>query len=174
MHPVSPFLFLAFCVPVMAATPRPVDSSRYDGLWKASPFTSPKAVVPKPLDTNPFEGYSLLGVSNIGDDRFRVTLVEKNSPDARIQVDSGSASKRGFRIIQVNPRDGQPLATTVVMAIGSQTGTVRFDERFLAPAQVQRDAPKEAAPNPPAIRPPRSRVMAPGSKTTPTEVNPGH
>ena len=140
------FLLLALAGLASADLPKKVPLTRYSGLWINSPFTS------KPLDTgpgatvNPLDDYALIGVSPIGGNGYRVTLINKKKPDERITVDSDSA-KTGFKILEVVRKSGDPLGTVVRMSSGSMTGTVSFDQKLLTltPAAAPA-APPGAAP----------------------------
>ncbi len=171
------FLLLALAGLASADLPKKVPLTRYSGLWVNSPFTS------KPPDTgpgaliNPLDDYALIGVSPIGGNGYRVTLINKKKPEERITVDSDSA-KTGFKILEVVRKSGDPLGTVVRMSSGSMTGTVSFDQKLLtltpaaAPAAAQGQPPGQPAqagqpgqqppqPGQANLRQPRARVVPP-------------
>lgn len=168
-------LILALLGPVAAEVPRKPVLSKYQDLWKDSPFTA------KPVGTaapayNPLQDYVLLGVSPI-QEGYRVTMINRKRPnDERIIVESHRPAE-GFQIKEVTHREGEPLATTVRLQRGSSSGTIAFEEKFLTlkpppaapqPANGQRGNPRTTAtpnpgqaPEPP--RPPRRRIVQPGT-----------
>lgn len=160
-------LLLALVGIASAGMPETATLARYKDLWLNSPFTSPPAGdEPKP-ETDPFKDYALIGVSPIGDGSYRVTLINRLSPDERITVDSGKTHTR-FSILGVDRTTGNPLDTAVRLKDGTRTGTVRFDEKFLVPVAAK-PAAKVASPptlqsgQPAAARArgPRPRVVQP-------------
>lgn len=172
--PACFFLLLALVGMAQADVPKKVTANRYQSLWLNSPFTSK----PPPADPvqveNPLGDYALLGVSSIGDKgETRVTLINKKTPDERVTVDTG-ATVKGFKILNVTRKKGDPLGTVVEMMSGPHKGTVSFDEKLLAisapkvapPPQVGQP-PQPGLPQPqpqpgtPVQRQPRPRVVPP-------------
>lgn len=153
--PACFFLMMALIGMTHADVPKKAALNRYQGLWLNSPFTSkPPPIEPGPVN-NPLDDYALLGVSSIGEKgETRVTLINKKLPDERITVDTG-ATVKGFKIVNVTRKTGNPLGTVVEMMSGSQKGTVSFDEKLLTLA-----APKVATP-PAAGVPPQPGVPQP-------------
>jgi hypothetical protein len=128
-HRVLLLASLALAGAAAAETPKKAPLSKYTRLWTDSPFTT-KPI--KPDDTpevNILDDYALVGVSPIADG-FRVTLMNKKTPDERIYVESGKTVE-GFKILEVVKKAGDPLGTVVRMMSGSMTGTVAFDEKLL-------------------------------------------
>lgn len=129
----------------VADAPKKAPISRYTKLWLDSPFTTkPPPAGPAAIE-NPLEDYALIGVSSLGGDKYRATMLNKKKPDApRIYLESGTESG-GFKLIKVNRKNGNPLATTIQVQSGSATGTVSVDEKLLTLATPQ---PAKAAQNP--------------------------
>ena len=137
--------------------------ARYASLWANSPFTSkPPPPVAGPL-VNPLDDYALIGVSPIGVNGYRITLINKKQPDQRITVDSGS-TKTDFKILEVIRKSGDPLGTTVRMTSGSMTGIVSFDESLLTLVKAQQGNPGNLQPTTPTIIPPIAQPQAPPSQ----------
>lgn len=167
------FWLLALTGLAEAALPKKAPISRYTSLWTNSPFTSKPPPPEAGPENNPLDDYALIGVSPItGNDRYRVTLINKKKPDERITVDSDETVS-GFKILGVTRKSGNPLGTVVRMSSGTTTGTVAFDEKLLtvvaakppaqvAPPQVPGQPPQPAPPGQaqPA-RQPRPRVVPP-------------
>jgi hypothetical protein len=165
-----------------ADLPRKMPLQSYSSLWGNSPFTS-KPLPPPPGETpNPLEDYALIGVSPIGGNKYRVTLINKKQPDERIMVFSDGKNS-DFKILSVTRKAGDPLGTVVSLQSGSVTGTVSYDEKLLtltppaaAPPQPQPGQPpipgQPPQPNAVQVRQPRPRVVPPPTPTTPQQVQP--
>src|SRR5688572_21238865 len=105
--PILPaFLFLALIGVAAADVPKKASPGKYSSLYTNSPFTS-KPIVENGREENPLDDYALLGVSPIGGNRYRVTLISKKKPDERITVDSDDP-KSGFKIREVIRKPGDP------------------------------------------------------------------
>lgn len=120
---------LALTGVALAETPKKAPLSKYTRLWTDSPFTTKPVIDDNKVEVNPLEDYALVGVSPIADG-FRVTLMNKKTPDERIYVESGKTVE-GFKILEVVKKAGDPLGTVVRMMSGTMTGTVAFDEKLL-------------------------------------------
>jgi hypothetical protein len=146
--PAITFLFSTLAVAGMALgdVPKKPPLNSYSKLWTDSPFTTkpppPEVAGPE----NPLSDYGLIGVSPIGGDNYRVTILNKKSPDEpRIYLETGR-EVAGFKLLKVNRKHGDPLATTVQVQTGSSTGTISVDEKLLTLATPP--PPKVAAPAP--------------------------
>lgn len=153
----------------LADVPRAAPVSRYSKLWTDSPFTTP----PPPPDPtgpeNPMTDYALIGVSPLGNDKYRATILNKKKPDEpRIYLETGREIS-GFKLVSVKRRNGDPLATTVQVQAGSRTGTISVDEKVLTLAAPP--APKQVAPQPgqqiPGQPPGQANPMQPGQGRQP-------
>jgi len=151
-------LTLALTGAVAADLPKKAPLTKYSRLWTDSPFTSK----PPPADptevANPLEDYSLAGVSPVTGG-YRVTLLNKKKPEERIIVET-DRPRDGFKILSVTRKPGDPLGTVVRMSSGSVTGTVAFEEKFLALAQPAPAQPKQQLP--PGVAPGQVPQVQPG------------
>lgn len=191
------FLLLALAGAALADVPKKAPSTKYSGLWTNSPFTSKPPPAEAGPENNPLDDYVLLGVSSLGTKNYRVTMINKKKPDEpRIYVETNRDSK-GFKILGVTRKEGDPTGTVVRMQSGSMTGTVSYDKKLLtiaAPAAPRGNglqqgqagqAPPGGAPNavpgqvqpganpPVAGRQPRPRVVPPPNPATGGQVQPG-
>ncbi len=149
------FLLLALCGVAAAEAPKKVPLSRYSRLWSDSPFTSkPPPGADAPV-VNPLDDYALIGVSPISNTAYRVTMINKKSPDDRITVDSDNP-KANFKVLEVIRKAGSPLGTIVRMSSGAMTGSIAFDESLLTLAAAP--APQ----NPPGGNPQPPQPQNPG------------
>lgn len=174
-------LGLALCGVAAADVPKKVPETRYASLWMNSPFTSKPPPPESAPESNPLEDYALLGVSPIGEGRFRVTVISKKSPEERIYVESDKENKQNLKILNINKKPGDPLGTTVKMSSGSKTGTLEFDEKLLtlAPPAAATRQPNQPGQPGMAVQPGQP-VVNPGQPGQPvqagqqqTQVQPG-
>ena len=153
MKPISCIVLLTLSFSVWAAAdlPKKAPYSKYVNLVQNSPFTS-KPPPPGPVElSDPLEDYVLSGVSPIAGG-YRVTLLNKKSPEERISISSDEVNpKHGFKILEVKRKSGDPLGTTVRLSSGSVTGTVAFDEKMLTLAAAPVARPQPNAQHPGAV-----------------------
>jgi len=167
-----------------ADLPTKAPNSKYADLWTNSPFTSKPPPPPPGEVISPFEDYALLGVSPVGNG-YRVTLMNRKDPEARILVETSRPdAEHGFKITAVNRKPGDPLGTSVVLNKGGNSGTVVFDSALLtlkappAPAPPQNPAagipglPNQPGGQPPGQRVPRPRVVPPPAPAAAPGANP--
>lgn len=191
------FLLLALASMTLADVPKKAPSTKYAGLWTNSPFTSKPPPAEAGPEENPLDDYVLLGVSSLGTKNYRVTMINKKKPeDPRIYVETNRDSK-GFKILGVTRKEGDPTGTVVSMQSGSMTGTVSYDDKLLtlaAPAAPRGNPQPPGQPGqpllggqnaipgqvqPPGVRQPRPRVVPPppapaaGGQVQPGQVQPG-
>lgn len=145
-----------------ADVPKKQPLQKYSILWNNSPFTSKPIITGGPVEVDPFIDYALIGVAPIVGG-YRVTMMNKKSPETRITVDSDNP-KSTFKIVRVNRKMGDPLGTTVTMTSGSQTGTVSYDDKLLTLA-VAKVAPAANGqpPQPGQINQPGQPPQGPGN-----------
>lgn len=175
--PLISLLFTALTGVAFSDVPKKLPLSTYGTLWNNSPFTTKPPPATAGPENNPLDDYALLGVSPIGEGKYRVTLINKKKPEDRIMVYSDSTTSE-FKILGVTKKAGDPTGTVVSMQSGSMTGTVRFDEKLLTiaapkPNMVQPGQPPQPGqpvpqPMPGDVRQPRPRVVPP-----PTPGQPG-
>ncbi len=181
LNPV--FLFLALLGVASADLPKKAPIQKYSGLWTNSPFTAKPPPPEAGPENNPLDDYALIGVSSLGLKNYLVTLINKKKPEEpRIYVETNRDSK-GFKILKVTRKPGDPLGTVVLMQSGSMTGTVSYDQKLLT---LTAAAAKPAAPQPgqppqggPQLQPgepqrmPRPRVVPPPTPGANGQIQPG-
>ena len=180
----SIFLLLTLVGVASADLPKKAPITKYTGLWTNSPFTAKPIVVDPGEPNNPLDEYALIGVSSLGLKNYLVTLINKKKPDEpRIYVETNRDSK-GFKILKVTRKQGDPLGTVVLMQSGSMTGTVSYDQKLLTltpPAVAKPNVPQAGLvpPGGPQLPPgepqrqPRPRVVPPPTPTAGGQVLPG-
>lgn len=145
LNPIS-FLALSLIIPgsaTLAALPGTRDTDTR-GLVENSPFTS-KPQVHKPTAASPLESYTLIGVSPVSPDGFRVTLGLRDNPAERITIESGAETGR-FEILGVNREANHPARTSVTLRAEGHTGTITFDPAILKPVGTPAPKPQSTAP----------------------------
>lgn len=168
------FLLLALVGMASAGLPNKPPITKYNLLWTNSPFTS-KPPLPEPgPENNPLDDYALIGVSSLGTSNYRVTLINKKKPDEpRIYVETNRDSK-GFKIIKVTRKEGDPLGTVVTMQSGTMTGTVSYEEKLLTLTAVAPKAAPPPVPGGPQLIPGQQRPVPGGPQVIPgQQVVPG-
>ena len=179
----SVFLLLALVGVASADVPTKPSLQKYSGLWTNSPFTAKPPPPEAGPENNPLDDYALIGVSSLGVKNYLVTLINKKKPDEpRIYVETHRDSK-GFKIIKVTRKAGDPLGTVVLMQSGSMTGTVSYDQKLLTltpaaakPAAPQPGQPPQGAPQVAPGEPqrqPRPRVVPPPTPGANGQIQPG-
>jgi len=172
--PATSFLLLAFAGVATADTPRKEPLQSYSVLWNNSPFTSKPPPPEQGPVSNPLDDYALIGVSPIGGKNYRVTMINKKTPEERIMIYSDRKGSE-FEILEVIRKAGDPLGTEVKMKNGSSTGTVTYEEKLLTlvapaaakpPVQPQIPGLPPGVPGQPLVQPgqvrqPRPRVVPP-------------
>ena len=170
--------FLALAGSLAADVPEKVPYTKYSGLWTNSPFTSKPPPAEAGPENNPLDDYALIGVSSLGDKKYRVTIINKKKPEEpRIYVESDRESK-GFKIVGVTRKPGDPTGTVVSMTSGSMMGNVSYDQKLLTLTAVVPKAPapqpgQQIMPGQPPVpgqpgapqRQPRPRVVPPPTPT---------
>ncbi|MBC8127278.1 MAG: hypothetical protein H8M99_09090 [Gloeobacteraceae cyanobacterium ES-bin-144] len=174
MHSANRLLLLCLALTgwVAADVPQKPPLNKYTNLWTNSPFTSKPPPAGPAQIANPMDDYTLSGVSPITGG-YRVTLLNKKNPEERIITETNKPSG-GFVIQSVTRVAGDPLATVVRMANGSQSGTIAFDSKLLALAAPKAPAPPnnpQAQPNIPGV-PPQPNGQVPPRQPRPRVIPP--
>lgn len=152
---------LALTGAAVAEMPRKAPPSMYSRLWTDSPFTTKPVITDQGPGPNVLDDYALVGIAPISDG-YRVTMMNKKSPEERIYLESGKTVE-GFKIVEVIRKAGDPLGTVVRMMSGSVTGTVGFDEKLLTLKTAAPAAPAGARPGQP---------LQPGQQVQPGQPQP--
>jgi hypothetical protein len=142
-----------------ADLPKKQPVGRYSGLWMNSPFTSKPPPVSAAEAINPLSDYALIGLAPIAGG-YRVTLINKKTPDERIHFETDNPSSK-YKVLGVTRKEGDPLGTVVRLSDGTNTGSVSYDEKLLTLAA----APAKAAPPQPGQQP--NPNMPPGAQPQP-------
>lgn len=153
----------------MAETPKKAPLTKYSRLWTDSPFTTKPVIENNGPGPSILDDFALVGVAPISQG-YRVTMMNKKSPEERIYVESGETVE-GFKIVEVVRKAGDPLGTVVRMMSGSVTGTVAFDEKLLTLKTAAPAAPAGGRPGQPGQ--PGQPNAIPGQPNQPVPGQPG-
>jgi hypothetical protein len=166
--------------------PKKSPLTRYAPLWNESPFTTKPPPPESTPEANPFDDLALRGIAPLANGGYLITVADKKKPDETDVIDTERSKE--YQVIKVERDPTNRLGTVVHLKKGSMTGTITYDEKVSsAPktAQVKKpqgqpgQQPPQAAGQPPqpqvpgqpvmpsGIRPPRQRVVTPGSPPTP-------
>ncbi|MBB5352258.1 hypothetical protein HNR46_002501 [Haloferula luteola] len=137
------FFLILSAVPLLAAPPKEPSVNRYRTLWTDSPFTSKPPPEAGPVAVNPFEDYSLGGVTKLEDGYF-VVLLNSKDPEKKQLLRPGVKSE--FEVLDVKWSDTSWKETTVRLKRGAQTGSISFDDSQLS-LKAAPAAPQPAAQN---------------------------
>ncbi len=166
--------------------PKKSPLTRYAPLWNESPFTTKPPPIENTPEENPFDELALRGIAPLADGGYLITVADKKKPDDTDIINTSRSSE--YQVVKVERDPTNRLGTVVHLKKGSMTGTITYDEKVSsAPKTVQPQ--KQQAPNgqqgqqvagqppqpqvpgqnlpPNGIRPPRQRVVAPGTPGTP-------
>lgn len=193
MKHVPPFLLmlgvLLLAAPALVAAtniPASYEASRYESLWKHSPFTL-SSISDEQGPSNPItERYSLGGAYTIGSDDY-IFVVNRTNPQERFVV-SKTPNAQGLSLVSVTYNNATPDKTVAVIKQGDETGTISFDAAQIKagatasaanpgmppgniPGQPPRPLPNytpQPTPGSPARVIRRPRIIAPPPGTTPS------
>lgn len=157
---MKPFLFLLMLAGLPSgAVAKPLekkDGRAYSHLWNHSPFTKRREVIKEPAK-DPFEHYSLAGVAPIPGG-YRINLLDRRAPGTSIVL----SDRPEFKVVNVQYSAGNPLNTSVRLALQGQEGVVTFDPALLKDHSNRANSTPAPTPNPSVqspIRQPRARSI---------------
>lgn len=158
--------------------PQPYPDSRYESIWKKSPFTLPSAVA----ETNAsfVDNLALAGIVRIEGENY-AAIIDKTTK--KRELISSTPNDQGLKLIKTEPSDDLAKVSVVLQKNGEQ-GTLQYDMSFLQASlaktpENQPPTPASAPPPraiqnqggpPPAIRAPRRRVISPATAGQPGTV----
>ena len=180
-------ILIASILPSPAASnvPEGYPATRYESLWKRSPFTL-SSITEEQGPTSAFsERYSLGGAYTVGKKDY-VIVVNRTNPQERLTV-SAEPNEQGLTLLSVSYDNDAPMKTTAVIKQGEETGPIAFDEALIkstatAAANAAVAMPPPQVPRPPTYTPGppgaptrrivRPRIIAPPPGTTSTPTRP--
>ncbi|MEM1085566.1 MAG: hypothetical protein AAGI48_15755 [Verrucomicrobiota bacterium] len=141
-----------------ADAPKQPTLTRYAKLWTNSVFTT-KPEIEGVAEENPLEDYALGGISKLQDGYYAI-LFHRKKPDEKIVIYPGT--KSDFEVLNVDWPEGSWKDAVVTVRNGSNTGTVKFEDKLLTVKQAP-----QAKQNPKAKQPPAQQNKRPTTTNKP-------
>jgi hypothetical protein len=126
--------------------PPPFPLSRYEELWKKSPFQL-ESTAPPVESAGLSQRYALTGIAEINGEP--IAFVMERATQQRMMVRQAGGGGNGLSLVQVDVADGKYDESTVTLRQGAEVGVVKFDAGPAMPA------PTMASPMPQGARPPQ-------------------
>ncbi len=143
--------------------PEGYPATRYESLWKRSPFTL-SSITEDQGPTSAFsERYSLGAAYTVGKKDY-VIVVNRSNPQERLTV-SAEPNEQGLTLLSISYDNAAPMKTTAVIKQGEETGPISFDESLIKSTATA--AANAAIPMPPP-QAPRQPTYTPGTPGAPT------
>lgn len=177
--------FLLVALGVHAANvPEGFAATRYESLWKRSPFTLSSIADEQGAPTSAIaERYSLGGAYTVGTDDY-IFVINRANPMERFLV-SKEVNAQGIILQSIAYNRESPDKTTAIIKQGEESGPIGFDPALLKAATVNPNpgmpgnVPGQPPRTMPTYNPPsnpgqpqrvirRPRIIAPPPGTTPT------
>lgn len=139
-------MFFALAGLAVAEIPKKTPLHTYARLWSPSPFTIPPAAPGGPVAVNPFEDWSLGGVSQLADGYMITLFNTKKAGESMVITPKKVTRYLGDKIEVLLPSDPAALSvakvergknswkeTVVTLSSAGRTGIVKFNEKDLLP-----------------------------------------
>jgi len=150
MKALFSILALIACPAAHAGVPQQPVMTSYSKLWTDSPFTAKPPPLTAAPQVDPFEGYSLGGVSRVEGGYFVIILHDKE-PEKKVRLLPGV--KSDWEILEVKFSETFWRETTVRVRHGGKEGDLSFDEAQLTLAAAPQAAPQQNRGAQPRIQP---------------------
>lgn len=121
-------VWIALAATASASAPSQPTLTRYSKLWTKSVFTTP-APEEVSVRENPLQDYALGGISKLEDGYYAI-LLNRKKPEEKVVIYPGQ--KSNFQVVDVKWPDGSWKDAVVTVRNGSNTGTVKFEDKLLA------------------------------------------
>lgn len=131
-------------------------ATRYESLWKRSPFTLSSITEDQGPTSAITERYTLGAAYTVGADDY-VIVVNRSNPQERLVV-TKTPNAQGISLVSISYNNTLPDKTTAIIKQGDETGPVNFDPNLIKAAA----AASAAAPMP-APQPARQPTYTPGA-----------
>ena len=141
--------------------PPPFPLSRYEELWKKSPFQL-ESVAPPVESAGLAQRYALTGIAEISGEP--IAFVMERATQRRIMVRKDGAGSGDLALVQIDVSPKKYDDSTVTLRQGAEVGVVKFDAgpAMPAPAMAQGMVPPQAQPGNPAMLVPPPAPQIPG------------
>lgn len=147
--------------------PPPFPLSRYEALWKNSPFQL-ESTAPPVESAGLAQRYALTGIAEINGEPIAFVMERATQQRTMVRKDGGAGAS-GLSLVQVDVAQKKYEDSTVTLRQGAEVGVVKFDA---GPAMA---APPMASPmaqgmRPPQVQPGNPSVPAPGMPAIPQQM----
>ena len=159
----EPAALLAEEAPAEDIVPPPFPLSRYEDLWKKSPFQLESTAPPVADSAGLAQRYALTGIAEINGEpiAFVMERATQQRMMVRKQADAGGS---GLSLVQVDMSQKKYDDSTATLRQGAEVGVVKFDAGpgMPAPAMAQGMVPPQVQPGNPAMLVPPQPPQVPG------------
>lgn len=159
----EPAALLAEEEPPEDIVPPPFPLSRYEDLWKKSPFQLESTAPPVADSAGLAQRYALTGIAEINGEpiAFVMERATQQRMMVRKQADAGGG---GLSLVQVDMSQKKYDDSTATLRQGAEVGVVKFDAGpgMPAPAMAQGMVPPQVQPGNPAMLAPPQPPRVPG------------
>lgn len=159
----EPAALLAEDVAPEEVVPPPFPLSRYEDLWKKSPFQLESTAPPVADSAGLAQRYALTGLAEINGEP--IAFVMERTTQQRIMVrKEAKAGGSGLSLVQVDMSPKKYDESTATLRQGAEVGVVKFDAGpgLPPPAMAQGMVPPQAQPGNPAMLVPPQPPQFPG------------
>lgn len=141
--------------------PPPFPLSRYEDLWKKSPFQL-ESVAPPVESAGLAQRYALTGIAEISGEP--IAFLMERATQRRMMVRKDGAGSGDLALVQIDVSPKKYDDSTVTVRQGAEVGVVKFDAgpAMPAPAMAQGMVPPQVQPGNPAMLVPPQPPQVPG------------
>lgn len=149
--------------PAEDIVPPPFPLSRYEDLWKKSPFQL-ESVAPPVESAGLAQRYALTGIAEINGEP--IAFVMERATQQRMMVrKEGDAGGSGLSLVQIDMSPKKYDESTVTLRQGAEVGVVKFDAGPAMPAAPAMPPPMAQGMRPPQVQPGNPALLTPGAPT---------
>lgn len=162
--PEEPPAELAEESPAEDIVPPPFPLSRYEDLWKKSPFQI-ESVAPPVESPGLAQRYALTGIAEINGEA--IAFIMERATQQRMMVrKEGDAGGSGLSLVQIDMSPRKYDESTVTLRQGAEVGVVKFDAGPAMPAPAV-PPPMAQGMRPPQVQPGNPALLTPGTPAVP-------
>jgi hypothetical protein len=145
--------------------PAPFPLSRYEDLWKKSPFQL-ESTAPPVESAGLAQRYALTGIAEISGEP--IAFVMERATQQRMMVRKNGGGSSDLSLVQVDVADKKYDESTVTLRQGAEVGVVKFDAGPAMPAPTMA-SPMAQTGRPPQVQPGRPAMQVPGVPASPPQ-----
>ncbi len=145
--------------------PAPFPLSRYEDLWKKSPFQL-ESTAPPVESAGLAQRYALTGIAEISGEP--IAFVMERATQQRMMVRKNGGGSSDLSLVQVDVADKKYDESTVTLRQGAEVGVVKFDAGPAMPAPTMASPMAQTA-RPPQVQSGRPAMRVPGVPASPPQ-----